>query len=204
MGAEAQALVENDSSRARASGLSLVQAPFVRHGTRGDPREVVGGIGVAIAVAIERRARHRYTDAESGRRRDERRLAGAELAGDRHASPGLKSAAGRAADVLFTSVPDDVVLESVASGSDGILAGLAAPKVWVDVSTVSPGVTLALSFDLPVHIFLGLLLLPLVSLKLASTSWASCATTATMSRTDSQGGPGPYFGHLLHCSSPRR
>ena len=42
------------------------------------------------------------------------------------------------ADVLFTSLPDDDVLESVASGSDGILAGLAAPKIWVDMSTVSP------------------------------------------------------------------
>ena len=43
-----------------------------------------------------------------------------------------------AADVVFTSVPDDDVLESVASGPDGILAGLAAGKVWVDMSTVSP------------------------------------------------------------------
>ena len=43
-----------------------------------------------------------------------------------------------AADVIFTSVPDDDVLESVASGPDGILAGLAAGKVWVDMSTVSP------------------------------------------------------------------
>jgi 3-hydroxyisobutyrate dehydrogenase-like beta-hydroxyacid dehydrogenase len=43
-----------------------------------------------------------------------------------------------AADVVFTSVPDDGVLESVASGPDGILAGLGDPKVWVDVSTVSP------------------------------------------------------------------
>jgi 3-hydroxyisobutyrate dehydrogenase-like beta-hydroxyacid dehydrogenase len=42
------------------------------------------------------------------------------------------------ADVLFTSVPDDDVLESVASGPDGILAGLADPKIWVDMSTVSP------------------------------------------------------------------
>src|SRR6266849_4888862 len=46
-----------------------------------------------------------------------------------------------AADVLFTSLPDDDVLESVASGPDGILAGLAAPKIWVDVSTVSPHVS---------------------------------------------------------------
>jgi 3-hydroxyisobutyrate dehydrogenase-like beta-hydroxyacid dehydrogenase len=45
------------------------------------------------------------------------------------------------ADVLFTSLPDDDVLESVASGPDGILAGLTEPKIWVDVSTVSPHVS---------------------------------------------------------------
>jgi 3-hydroxyisobutyrate dehydrogenase len=43
-----------------------------------------------------------------------------------------------AAEVVITSVPDDTVLESVASGSDGILAGLAAQKIWIDMSTVSP------------------------------------------------------------------
>jgi 3-hydroxyisobutyrate dehydrogenase-like beta-hydroxyacid dehydrogenase len=43
-----------------------------------------------------------------------------------------------AADALFTSLPDDGVLDDVASGSDGILAGLATPKIWVGVSTVSP------------------------------------------------------------------
>ena len=43
-----------------------------------------------------------------------------------------------AADVLFTSLPDDGVLEAVASSPDGILAGLAAGKIWVDTSTVSP------------------------------------------------------------------
>jgi 3-hydroxyisobutyrate dehydrogenase-like beta-hydroxyacid dehydrogenase len=43
-----------------------------------------------------------------------------------------------AADIVFTSVPDDDVLEAVASGPDGILAGLAPDQVWVDVSTVSP------------------------------------------------------------------
>jgi 3-hydroxyisobutyrate dehydrogenase-like beta-hydroxyacid dehydrogenase len=43
-----------------------------------------------------------------------------------------------AADVIFTSVADDEALEAVASGPDGILAGLAPGKVWVDVSTVSP------------------------------------------------------------------
>jgi 3-hydroxyisobutyrate dehydrogenase len=46
-----------------------------------------------------------------------------------------------AADVVFTSVPNDAVLEDVASGPDGILAGLDAGKVWVDMSTVSPQVS---------------------------------------------------------------
>jgi 3-hydroxyisobutyrate dehydrogenase-like beta-hydroxyacid dehydrogenase len=43
-----------------------------------------------------------------------------------------------AAAVVFTSVPDDAALEEVASGPDGILSGLCAGKVWVDLSTVSP------------------------------------------------------------------
>jgi 3-hydroxyisobutyrate dehydrogenase-like beta-hydroxyacid dehydrogenase len=44
-------------------------------------------------------------------------------------------------DIVFTSVPDDGVLELVGSGPAGILAGLGAGKVWVDMSTVSPGVS---------------------------------------------------------------
>jgi 3-hydroxyisobutyrate dehydrogenase-like beta-hydroxyacid dehydrogenase len=43
-----------------------------------------------------------------------------------------------AADVVFTSIPGDEVLELIAGGPDGILAGLSAAKVWVDMSTVSP------------------------------------------------------------------
>ena len=46
----------------------------------------------------------------------------------------------QAADVVFTSLPNDDVLEQVASGPDGILAGLAAGKTWIDMSTVSPRV----------------------------------------------------------------
>ena len=46
-----------------------------------------------------------------------------------------------AAEIVLTSLPDDEALESAASGPDGILAGLAADKVWVDVSTVSPRVS---------------------------------------------------------------
>ena len=43
-----------------------------------------------------------------------------------------------AADVVLSSLPDDDVLEQVASGPDGILAGLSKDKVWIDLSTVSP------------------------------------------------------------------
>lgn len=51
----------------------------------------------------------------------------------------------QAVEIVFTSLPDDAALEAAASGQDGILAGLAAGKVWVDVSTVSPGVSRALA-----------------------------------------------------------
>ncbi len=47
-------------------------------------------------------------------------------------------AVAEAADVLLTSLPDDDAIESVASGPDGILAGLTEPKIWVEMSTVSP------------------------------------------------------------------
>ena len=50
-----------------------------------------------------------------------------------------------AAEIVLTSLPDDEALESAASGPDGILAGLAADKVWVDVSTVSPRVSRGLA-----------------------------------------------------------
>lgn len=43
-----------------------------------------------------------------------------------------------AADVVFSMVTDDQALDAVASGPDGILAGLGAGKVYVDMSTVSP------------------------------------------------------------------
>jgi 3-hydroxyisobutyrate dehydrogenase-like beta-hydroxyacid dehydrogenase len=43
-----------------------------------------------------------------------------------------------AADVVITSLPDDDVLNSVASGPDGILAGLDDGTAWLEMSTVSP------------------------------------------------------------------
>jgi 3-hydroxyisobutyrate dehydrogenase-like beta-hydroxyacid dehydrogenase len=42
------------------------------------------------------------------------------------------------ADIVFTSLPDDDALKQVASGPDGLLSGLAAGRIWVDMSTVSP------------------------------------------------------------------
>jgi 3-hydroxyisobutyrate dehydrogenase-like beta-hydroxyacid dehydrogenase len=43
-----------------------------------------------------------------------------------------------AADVVLSSVADDAALDAVATGSDGILAGLRPGTVYADMSTVSP------------------------------------------------------------------
>jgi 3-hydroxyisobutyrate dehydrogenase-like beta-hydroxyacid dehydrogenase len=43
-----------------------------------------------------------------------------------------------AAEVTFSMVTDDAALEAITAGPDGILAGLAPGKVYVDMSTVSP------------------------------------------------------------------
>jgi 3-hydroxyisobutyrate dehydrogenase-like beta-hydroxyacid dehydrogenase len=43
-----------------------------------------------------------------------------------------------AADVVFSMVADDAALEAIATAPEGILAGLAPGKVYVDMSTVSP------------------------------------------------------------------
>jgi 3-hydroxyisobutyrate dehydrogenase-like beta-hydroxyacid dehydrogenase len=47
----------------------------------------------------------------------------------------------RAADAVFTSLPDDDVVEAVATGPDGVLAALDSGTTWVDVSTISPRLT---------------------------------------------------------------
>ncbi len=46
-----------------------------------------------------------------------------------------------AADVTFSMVSDDAALRVVTTGAEGILAGLAPGKVYVDMSTVSPAVS---------------------------------------------------------------
>lgn len=42
------------------------------------------------------------------------------------------------ADVVLTSLPNEEIVESVASGPAGILAGLKEGKLWADLSTISP------------------------------------------------------------------
>jgi 3-hydroxyisobutyrate dehydrogenase-like beta-hydroxyacid dehydrogenase len=46
-----------------------------------------------------------------------------------------------ATEIAFTSLPSDAAVESVASGPDGIIAGLGAGKVWADLSTITPRVS---------------------------------------------------------------
>ena len=43
-----------------------------------------------------------------------------------------------AADITFSMVTDDVALNAITSGPDGILAGLRPGRIYVDMSTVSP------------------------------------------------------------------
>jgi 3-hydroxyisobutyrate dehydrogenase-like beta-hydroxyacid dehydrogenase len=49
-----------------------------------------------------------------------------------------------AADVVFSMVTDDQALDALTAGPGGILAGLAAGKVYVDMSTVAPQLSRAL------------------------------------------------------------
>jgi aryl-alcohol dehydrogenase-like predicted oxidoreductase/3-hydroxyisobutyrate dehydrogenase-like beta-hydroxyacid dehydrogenase len=47
-------------------------------------------------------------------------------------------AAAGAAELVFTSLPDDQALTAVATEADGLLAGLRPGTIWADLSTVSP------------------------------------------------------------------
>jgi 3-hydroxyisobutyrate dehydrogenase-like beta-hydroxyacid dehydrogenase len=47
-------------------------------------------------------------------------------------------AVAEAADIVLTSLPNDEIVASVASGADGIIAGLNEGKIWADLSTISP------------------------------------------------------------------
>src|SRR3954451_2443707 len=51
------------------------------------------------------------------------------------------------AAIVITSVPDDDALSAVASGPDGVLAGLGAGTTWLEMSTVSPTVSRELAAE---------------------------------------------------------
>jgi 3-hydroxyisobutyrate dehydrogenase-like beta-hydroxyacid dehydrogenase len=54
-------------------------------------------------------------------------------------------AVAAAADVTFAMVTNSAAIASITEGPDGILAGLDAGKIFVDISTVSPSVSRALA-----------------------------------------------------------
>jgi len=59
-----------------------------------------------------------------------------------HATPREVAAA---AGVVFSMVSNDAALTAIATGPDGILAGLGPGKVYVDMSTVSPAASVGLA-----------------------------------------------------------
>ena len=54
-------------------------------------------------------------------------------------------AVAEAADIVFVMVTDSGALDSVASGPDGLVAGLGPGKIVIDMSTVSPAASVALA-----------------------------------------------------------
>jgi 3-hydroxyisobutyrate dehydrogenase-like beta-hydroxyacid dehydrogenase len=54
-------------------------------------------------------------------------------------------AVAAAADVTFAMVTNSAAITSITEGPDGLLAGLSAGKIFVDISTVSPTVSRALA-----------------------------------------------------------
>jgi len=54
-------------------------------------------------------------------------------------------AVAQAADVIFTMVTNTAALEAVTAGPDGLLAGIAPGKLYIDMSTVSPAASRGLA-----------------------------------------------------------
>jgi 3-hydroxyisobutyrate dehydrogenase-like beta-hydroxyacid dehydrogenase len=54
-------------------------------------------------------------------------------------------AVSKTADVIFSMVTNSKALEEIAEGENGIIAGLSAGKVWVDMSTVAPALSRSLA-----------------------------------------------------------
>jgi 3-hydroxyisobutyrate dehydrogenase-like beta-hydroxyacid dehydrogenase len=93
-----------------------------------------------------------------------------------------------AADIVLTSLPDDEAVESAASGPHGVLAGMDADKVWVDVSTISPRVSRELArrarergaalLDAPVSGSVPQVQSGMVTMMLTAAPSRSCASSA--------------------------
>ncbi len=54
-------------------------------------------------------------------------------------------AVAAASDITFAMVTNSAALAAIAEGNDGLIAGLTAAKIFVDISTVSPAVSRALA-----------------------------------------------------------
>jgi 3-hydroxyisobutyrate dehydrogenase-like beta-hydroxyacid dehydrogenase len=54
-------------------------------------------------------------------------------------------AVAAATDVTLSMVTNSAALEQIANGPDGIIAGLASGKIWIDMSTVAPEISRALA-----------------------------------------------------------
>jgi 3-hydroxyisobutyrate dehydrogenase-like beta-hydroxyacid dehydrogenase len=51
----------------------------------------------------------------------------------------------QASDIVFSMVTDSSALGKIADGEDGIIAGLVAGKIWIEMSTVSPALSQGLA-----------------------------------------------------------
>jgi 3-hydroxyisobutyrate dehydrogenase-like beta-hydroxyacid dehydrogenase len=54
-------------------------------------------------------------------------------------------AVAAAADITFSMVTNSAALEEIAQGDNGIIAGIASGKLWIEMSTVSPEVSRSLA-----------------------------------------------------------
>jgi 3-hydroxyisobutyrate dehydrogenase-like beta-hydroxyacid dehydrogenase len=94
----------------------------------------LGKMGVAMATNLQRAGYPLVVWNRSPEKTESLRAAGATLA----ESP---AAAARAADIVISSLADDVSLRAVVAGPDGVLAGLRPGVIHIGTSTVSPGLS---------------------------------------------------------------
>src|SRR6202008_4596928 len=54
-------------------------------------------------------------------------------------------AVAEAADVIFSMISNSAALEEICDGPNGVIAGISAGKVFIDMSTVAPAVSRAMA-----------------------------------------------------------